>query len=172
LPKLFPRITFGHDCLGQALSAIAAVGFLDHFEDEFSHTHKSKLPMPEQQFPVRSTGSGPLELEIRRTIDAARLESRRKNRYCEMGLTKSREGACSFQIENDNQRAAEKHHASDLAALAVLERFCRRCLPEPEVFPLTFSPKINTPEKASRRAQVSRACSRERTSGKSNGVSS
>jgi hypothetical protein len=52
LPKLFPRVTFGHDCLCQTLSAIAAVGFLDHFEDEFSHAPKSKLPMAERQVPA------------------------------------------------------------------------------------------------------------------------
>ena len=52
LPKLFPRVAFGHDCLGQTLSAIAAVGFLDHFEDEFPHAPKSKLPMPERQVPA------------------------------------------------------------------------------------------------------------------------
>ena len=49
LPKLFPRITFSHDGLGQTLSPIAAVGFLGYFEDEFSHAPNSKLPMPERQ---------------------------------------------------------------------------------------------------------------------------
>jgi hypothetical protein len=29
LPKLFPRVTFGHECLGETLSGIAAVGFRD-----------------------------------------------------------------------------------------------------------------------------------------------
>ena len=53
LPKLFPCITFSHDGLGQTLSAVAAVGFLGHFEDEFSHAPKSKLPMPEQQVQAR-----------------------------------------------------------------------------------------------------------------------
>jgi hypothetical protein len=49
LPKLFPRITFDHDGLGQTLSPIAAVGFLGYFEDEFSHAPKSKLLMPARQ---------------------------------------------------------------------------------------------------------------------------
>jgi hypothetical protein len=49
LPKLFPRITFSHDGLGQTLSPIAAVGFLGYFEDEFSHAPNSNLPMPERQ---------------------------------------------------------------------------------------------------------------------------
>jgi hypothetical protein len=49
LPKLFPRITFDHDGLGQTLSPIAAVGFLGYFEDEFSHAPKSKLLMPAPQ---------------------------------------------------------------------------------------------------------------------------
>ena len=49
LPKLFPRITFGHDGLGQTLSPITAVGFLGYFENEFPHALKSKLPMPERQ---------------------------------------------------------------------------------------------------------------------------
>jgi hypothetical protein len=52
LPKLFPRVTFGHDCLGQTLSAIATLGFLEHFEDESSHAPKSKLPTPERQVPA------------------------------------------------------------------------------------------------------------------------
>jgi hypothetical protein len=64
LPQLLPGITFGHDCLGQTLSAIAAVGFLDHFEDEFSHVHKSKLPMAERQVAAISNGPDPMELEF------------------------------------------------------------------------------------------------------------
>jgi hypothetical protein len=52
LPKLFPGVTFGHDCLGETFSAIAAVGFLGHFENEFSHHPKSKLPMYERQIPA------------------------------------------------------------------------------------------------------------------------
>src|SRR6516162_8212558 len=55
LPQLFPRVTFGHDCLGQTLSAIPSVGFLNHFEDEFPHASNSKLPMPEQQVPAWQT---------------------------------------------------------------------------------------------------------------------
>ena len=51
-PQLFPRVTFGHDCLGQTLSAIAAVGFLDHFEDEFSHTREFKRPVRKRQVPA------------------------------------------------------------------------------------------------------------------------
>jgi len=51
LPELFPRVTFGNDRLGQTFRAVTAVGFLNHFEDQFSHVHKSKRPMPEQQVP-------------------------------------------------------------------------------------------------------------------------
>jgi hypothetical protein len=54
LPQLFPRITFSHDSLGQTLSAIAAVGFLYDLNDEFSHAHESKLPMPRRQVPAAS----------------------------------------------------------------------------------------------------------------------
>jgi hypothetical protein len=43
LPKLFPRITFGHDCLGQALSAIAAVVFLDHEQRKGTQAHLPQL---------------------------------------------------------------------------------------------------------------------------------
>jgi len=39
-----------------------------------------------------------------------------------------------------------------------------KCLPEPEVFPLPFSPMIKTPWKASWRFQVSWGCSLKRTS--------
>jgi hypothetical protein len=60
LPKLFPGITFSHDGLGQTLSPIAAVGFLDYFEDEFSHAPKSKLPMPEQQVQARQMSADAL----------------------------------------------------------------------------------------------------------------
>jgi hypothetical protein len=39
LPKLVPGIALGEDALGQALRAVAAVGFLGHFEKQFAHTH-------------------------------------------------------------------------------------------------------------------------------------
>ena len=69
LPKLFPRITFSDDGLGQTLSPIAAVGFLGYFENEFSHALKSKLPIPERQVQAWRMSAGcPGSRDVKPTV--------------------------------------------------------------------------------------------------------